>query len=138
MKFLKSLNRTRHEKNIHSKTKDKNQIADQTVHILKEATDSKDSQSKKSYSCKECDKTYLSRYSLNTHQRIHEEKKYSCNFCTKKFHYLHHLQYHQKTHTGEKPFPCHLCGYSANHSSNLKMDDKKSFLTLTTFNFAAL
>ncbi|XP_052764283.1 sal-like protein 3 isoform X6 [Mya arenaria] len=46
--------------------------------------------------------------------------KYRCTYCQKVCGSNAALVLHVRTHTGEKPFQCHVCDYSANTKGNLK------------------
>lgn len=45
---------------------------------------------------------------------------YMCKFCGKGFYYPSSLEKHIRTHTGEKPFKCPQCPYSASQKSHVK------------------
>ncbi|XP_044739140.1 zinc finger protein 600-like [Chrysoperla carnea] len=59
--------------------------------------------------------------SLNLHiKAIHfDEKPFSCEICDKRFITRQNLITHQRTHTREKPFSCEICGNKFSHQSSL-------------------
>ena len=50
---------------------------------------------------------------------------YDCTYCGRRFKRADNLRDHVRTHTGEKPFRCQVCSYSASHKSNLNAHTKK-------------
>lgn len=77
------------------------------------------SQSKKSFGCKFCEKTYVSLGALKMHIRTHT-LPCKCSLCGKAFSRPWLLQGHMRTHTGEKPFACNQCGRAFADRSNLR------------------
>lgn len=51
--------------------------------------------------------------------------QYQCKFCGKGFYYPSSLEKHIRTHTGEKPFKCPQCTYSASQKSHVKTHIKR-------------
>ncbi|XP_032776870.2 LOW QUALITY PROTEIN: protein escargot [Daphnia magna] len=75
--------------------------------------------SKKSFSCKHCEKVYVSLGALKMHIRTHT-LPCKCLLCGKAFSRPWLLQGHIRTHTGEKPFSCPHCSRSFADRSNLR------------------
>lgn len=74
---------------------------------------------KKSFSCKYCDKVYMSLGALKMHIRTHT-LPCKCKLCGKAFSRPWLLQGHIRTHTGEKPFACPHCNRAFADRSNLR------------------
>lgn len=78
-----------------------------------------DSTAKKTFSCKHCDKVYVSLGALKMHIRTHT-LPCKCELCGKAFSRPWLLQGHIRTHTGEKPFTCPHCNRAFADRSNLR------------------
>ncbi|PSN43729.1 Protein escargot [Blattella germanica] len=76
-------------------------------------------QAKKSFSCKFCEKVYVSLGALKMHIRTHT-LPCKCKLCGKAFSRPWLLQGHIRTHTGEKPFTCPHCNRAFADRSNLR------------------
>ncbi|XP_062846857.1 zinc finger protein 516 [Trichomycterus rosablanca] len=50
----------------------------------------------------------------------HQEGDYICSVCGKGFNQPSHYRTHMRSHTGERPFQCQYCPYSAAQKGNLK------------------
>lgn len=74
---------------------------------------------KKSFSCKYCEKVYVSLGALKMHIRTHT-LPCKCTICGKAFSRPWLLQGHVRTHTGEKPFSCTFCNRAFADRSNLR------------------
>ena len=73
----------------------------------------------KSFTCKYCDKVYLSLGALKMHIRTHT-LPCTCVICGKAFSRPWLLQGHIRTHTGEKPYECSYCNRAFADRSNLR------------------
>ncbi|CAN9503527.1 unnamed protein product [Ophioblennius macclurei] len=76
-------------------------------------------QNRKNFSCKFCDKQYVSLGALKMHIRTHT-LPCVCKICGKAFSRPWLLQGHIRTHTGEKPFCCPHCSRAFADRSNLR------------------
>ncbi|XP_072308728.1 zinc finger protein 362a [Eucyclogobius newberryi] len=61
----------------------------------------------KPHKCSHCSKTFANASYLSQHLRIHlGVKPYRCSYCEKCFRQLSHLQQHTRIHTGDRPYKC--------------------------------
>ena len=81
------------------------------------------SKKKKTVQCPQCEKTFHSSNYLKIHiKRIHDlVRDHMCDVCCKTFATPQDLNNHQIVHTGEKNFPCHICGQFIRGSQNLNV-----------------
>ncbi|XP_077407400.1 zinc finger protein 362b isoform X2 [Vanacampus margaritifer] len=61
----------------------------------------------KPHKCPHCSKTFANASYLAQHLRIHLGiKPYHCSYCDNSFRQLSHLQQHTRIHTGDRPYKC--------------------------------
>lgn len=61
----------------------------------------------KPHKCPHCSKTFANASYLSQHLRIHLGiKPYHCSYCENSFRQLSHLQQHTRIHTGDRPYKC--------------------------------
>ncbi|XP_075463593.1 uncharacterized protein LOC142498866 isoform X1 [Ascaphus truei] len=86
----------------------------------KQITERRVQRAAKSYTCKECGKSFTQNASLIVHKRTHTgERPHTCEVCGKSFISGSYLVMHQRVHTGERPYVCNECGKRFISSSNL-------------------
>lgn len=79
----------------------------------------------KSYTCKTCTKSFISKSHLTEHMKFHNEhsKKFLCSECGQRFIRNDYLVIHMRRHRGEKPFKCKFCGKGKRTSNTQKYTD---------------
>ncbi|XP_034553908.1 zinc finger protein 90-like [Notolabrus celidotus] len=80
---------------------------------------------RKPFWCVSCSKGFFNEQSLEKHQLRHDQRKHTCNICSKSFILHTQLMHHHNTHTGAKPFQCTVCGKAFGHPLNLIKHQKK-------------
>ena len=64
------------------------------------------------FQCKECEKSFSSRWNFQQHEKAHEKAKtdiFCCSTCNKYFKSSWKLQRHERIHQRTKPFECSSC-----------------------------
>ena len=73
------------------------------------------------FSCRYCDKNFISPSELKRHEKTHTgEKTFICEVCGKGYTQAGHLKTHEKLHSGEKQFHCDNCDQAFSGSGQLK------------------
>ncbi|CAH1404192.1 unnamed protein product [Nezara viridula] len=90
------------------------------------------------FTCKECNKTYSERKTLNRHIRIvhSSNEKFVCDQCGKTFKSSSNLSLHYTLHTGSKPYSCSLCPksfvYKSTYVAHLKVHQNDQLFKCNT------
>ncbi|XP_058160582.1 histone-lysine N-methyltransferase PRDM16 isoform X2 [Dasypus novemcinctus] len=73
------------------------------------------------HECKDCERLFPSKYSLEQHMIVHtEEREYKCDQCPKAFNWKSNLIRHQMSHDSGKRFECENCVKVFTDPSNLQ------------------
>ncbi|XP_036112120.1 histone-lysine N-methyltransferase PRDM16 [Molossus molossus] len=73
------------------------------------------------HECKDCERMFPNKYSLEQHMVIHtEEREYKCDQCPKAFNWKSNLIRHQMSHDSGKRFECENCVKVFTDPSNLQ------------------
>uniref|UniRef100_A0A2K6T8A6 PR/SET domain 16 n=1 Tax=Saimiri boliviensis boliviensis TaxID=39432 RepID=A0A2K6T8A6_SAIBB len=73
------------------------------------------------HECKDCERMFPSKYSLEQHMVVHtEEREYKCDQCPKAFNWKSNLIRHQMSHDSGKRFECENCVKVFTDPSNLQ------------------
>ncbi|XP_037039340.1 zinc finger protein 12-like isoform X1 [Bradysia coprophila] len=76
----------------------------------------------KPHKCELCDRAFVSRSLLSSHNRTHTgERPFACNQCEKNFATQGGLDLHTRRHLGLKNYVCNICDRRFVESSNLKV-----------------
>jgi len=73
----------------------------------------------KLHQCSQCEKSYSSKNTLNTHLKKHTGEIHQCKDCNKSFSQRSSLTRHLKIHSGEKPHQCNQCDTAFFRKSSL-------------------
>jgi len=102
------------------------QFANLTRHI-KLSTHGGQKETKPSYECSFCEKSFPSQKRLKKHESVHPEykgekveKPFTCDICPKSFYDNTEFKRHKNFHEGIKPFLCDLCPYTSSTKRRLK------------------
>ncbi|XP_036856057.1 histone-lysine N-methyltransferase PRDM16 isoform X6 [Manis javanica] len=73
------------------------------------------------HECKDCERMFPNKYSLEQHMVVHtEEREYKCDQCPKAFNWKSNLIRHQMSHDSGKRFECENCVKVFTDPSNLQ------------------
>lgn len=94
---------------------------------LKNSADEKVNELKESFFCRICQKAFVDSKALSEHCLIHLPKPSvsKCPVCKHNFTSRTALIRHIRLHTGEKPFPCKICGMHFHRKEPLRVHQEK-------------
>ncbi|KAL0267840.1 UNVERIFIED_CONTAM: hypothetical protein PYX00_009995 [Menopon gallinae] len=72
------------------------------------------------YHCKDCNKSFKTKYRLKIHMDTHVETRYECPICTQTLNTRRTLRTHLLVHRDVKAFQCTTCGKAFKRSKDLK------------------
>ncbi|KAL4229523.1 hypothetical protein ACF0H5_012563 [Mactra antiquata] len=79
----------------------------------------------KKYKCKICDKFFVKKSNLRSHEITHTgETPYKCQYCLKGFNVRSNLNVHLRIHTGQRPHECDICKKSFRQAGQLKTHER--------------
>lgn len=81
-----------------------------------------------SYQCEECDKSFKFLQQLKIHRIVHTDKKPRCYLCNKTFLTKYNLQSHLTSHVSTKSFECDICSIKFTYKRNLYIHLKRHAL----------
>lgn len=78
-------------------------------------------ETRQSFTCEFCNKTYVSYEGLKTHKLMHHssERPFACSKCDLRFAYKTALKMHQKVHDDKRDQICNICGANFKHQASL-------------------
>ena len=81
---------------------------------------------KRSFQCDVCEKTFVNASCLKRHKKRHtDERPFQCEVCLKRFNRADILKAHIKIHTGKRPFKCEVCEKTFVNASCLERHKKR-------------
>lgn len=81
--------------------------------------------SERSFICKFCQQTYVSKAELTEHLKTHvNERPFLCSECGLRFVRNDYLVIHMRRHKGEKPYKCKFCGKGFPRATDLTVHER--------------
>lgn len=86
------------------------------------------------FMCRFCGMQFNHRSDMDAHSTLHEDEKppLACGVCGKTYNTRSKLQRHVRVHSGERPFPCLVCGKRFPRSDHVKQHMKVHFKAHTS------